>query len=434
VFVVLCLASSVAIEKGENFTFTKVDLELLEQADLADAKYEKEGLVYHDQKLNEYVTRIGLSMLPAGSAPERVKWSFRILRDPMPNAFALPNGSIYVHTGLLSLLENEDQLAGVLAHEITHVTDRHTYLANRDYRKKSTAISIAQFAANMAPSGGWGSAVQLAGAMVPVILNCSIMGYRRELERDADVYAFNKLLEGDYEPREMPKAFRLLERKDEVGIPKAYYNDHPKLEDRVNYVTELIDSKAPKPVAEEVLAERRMRYLNATEGVAREDIRLAILSDRPRTALARASKLLEFHPDSPDNLYSAAEAFRALGPWASRPTDEEVSKDGEKKEEHLKRKFTAEEENRELLSRPEGQATWEENRRHAEENYQKALVADPSHARSYQGLGQLYEKEGKPAEALAAYQKYLELSPKAFDLFRIRGRIEALQRSAAPAK
>src|SRR5271165_2407056 len=138
---VLCASSLFAVENTNNFIFTKADLELLEQVELVDQKYQKEGLVYRDEALNSYVSQVGLSMLPAGTAPEHVTWRFKVLRDPMPNAFALPNGSVYVTTGLLSLLNNEDQLASVLAHEITHVTDRHGYLANRDYRKKSAIFS-----------------------------------------------------------------------------------------------------------------------------------------------------------------------------------------------------------------------------------------------------------------------------------------------------
>jgi predicted Zn-dependent protease len=65
-----------------------------------------------------------------------VSWKFRVARDPQPNAFALPNGSIYVTTGLMTLIDNESQLAAVLAHELTHVMRRHTYAANRSNRKK----------------------------------------------------------------------------------------------------------------------------------------------------------------------------------------------------------------------------------------------------------------------------------------------------------
>ena len=67
---------------------------------------------------------VGEKLLPPGSTSERVTWRFRVMNEPLPNAFALANGSIYVTTGLLSLLENEAQLASVLAHEETHVLNR----------------------------------------------------------------------------------------------------------------------------------------------------------------------------------------------------------------------------------------------------------------------------------------------------------------------
>src|SRR6266496_1674507 len=324
--IALCVGFLAAVESTNTFVFTNSDLELLKQVDLLDQKYDREGLASHDEAINAYVTRVGLSMLPAGTAPEHVKWSFKVFRDPMPNAFALPNGSIYVNTGLLSLLENEDQLASVLAHEITHVTDRHGYLENRDYRKKSTVISIAEFAGRMAPGNtNWGTAIQLASVAVPGLMKASIVGYERQQERNADIYAFNKIIEGNYDPREMPNAFRLLQRDDEADAPKAFYNDHPKLEDRISYITSLIKQKTPPEIPQSVIAERRMRYQGLTETVVREDVRLAILSHHSRTALARALKLTDFHPNSADNLYAVAEAYRGLGPFTPHPSYEELT-------------------------------------------------------------------------------------------------------------
>ncbi|MBZ5671806.1 MAG: M48 family metalloprotease [Acidobacteriia bacterium] len=418
------------VEKGSSFEFTKVDLSLLEQADALDSRLEREGMVFHDEAMETYVNQAGRAMLPSGTAPERVMWRFRVIRDPMANAFALPNGSIYVTTGLVSLLENEDQLAGVLAHEMTHVTDRHSYLAFRDYRKKSTIASIAAYASSMAPvNTSWGAAIYMAGHMVPVVMMASINGYSRELERDADMYAFNKLAEGNYDPKELVNTFRLLERMDEVNVDKIYYNDHPKLDDRIGYMTGLISSKPPVSVSPEVLGSRRMKYLSLTEQVVREDIHLSILSHRPRTALARAKKLIEFDPNSAENLRVQADAYRSLGPWTPRPTDQELSKDGKQKEQSLRRKLTSDEEERQLLANGEGQAAWQENQRLAEETYQKALAIDPANAKTYLGLGQLYEKTNRNKEALEAYEKYLELAPNALDRQRVQGRIDILRRS-----
>ena len=76
----------------EKFEFGKVDLEVLEQSDLLDTKFERDGLVLHDEPANAYLRRIGRSLVPRGLDLERVAWHFRLLRDPQPNAFALPNG------------------------------------------------------------------------------------------------------------------------------------------------------------------------------------------------------------------------------------------------------------------------------------------------------------------------------------------------------
>src|ERR1041385_2380402 len=115
----------------EEFKFGEVDLEVLEQADLLDVRFERDGLVLADESANAYLRRVGQSLIPRGLELERVSWKFRALRDPQPNALALPNGSIYVTTGLMTLVDNESQLAAIIAHELTHVMRRHTYVHNR---------------------------------------------------------------------------------------------------------------------------------------------------------------------------------------------------------------------------------------------------------------------------------------------------------------
>ena len=95
----------------------------------------------------------------------------------------------------------------------------------------------------------------------------------------------------------------------------------------------------------------------------------------------------------------------------------------------MNKKFTPDEEERELLSKEPGKASWKENQRMAEEIYLKALSIDPSHGKTYKGLGQLFEKQGKSTEAVAAYQKYMGLEPNALDQQQIKQRIASLQRS-----
>ena len=262
--------------------------------------------------------------------------------------------------------------------------------------------------------------------MVVIVASASITGYSRELEREADLYAYNKMVEGNYDPKELVNTFRLLERNEEVNVGKIYYNDHPKLDDRIAYMTSLISSKPPVSVPPDVLAARRMKYLSLTEQVVREDIHLAILSNHPRTALARSQKLLDFHPNSAENLCVEADAYRSLGPLDTATYRRRVEQTRNEEGTSAQIKLTSDEEESQLLKKDKGQTVWRENQRLAEEAYKKALTVDPANAKTYLGLGQLYDKSNRTKEALEAYQKYLELAPNALDRLRVQGRIDTL--------
>ena len=149
-----------------------------------------------------------------------------------------------VNTGLLAVLDNESQLASVLAHEITHVTGRHGYDANRSYRKKALTVSLIQMGASYAPGGNnWSESFRLAASVLPIIMQASINGYQKELEREADLYALEKLGNTGYDPREMANAFRHLQETNEVELQTVYYSDHPKLKDRIDYVNTYLAGK-----------------------------------------------------------------------------------------------------------------------------------------------------------------------------------------------
>src|SRR5687768_229937 len=154
----------------EAFKFGEVDLEVLEQADLLDVRFERDGLVLADGPVNAFLRRVGQSLIPRDLELERVSWKFRALRDPQPNAFALPNGSIYVTTGLLTLIDNESQLAAIMAHELTHVMRRHTYTFNRSNRKKFLTMNIMAAVGAYAPGGIVGAIITVVTTVAPFIV------------------------------------------------------------------------------------------------------------------------------------------------------------------------------------------------------------------------------------------------------------------------
>lgn len=127
---------------GPAFQFTKDDLKLLAESNAIDSEFEEKDLVLHDPGVQAYVDAVGKRMLANRATPDKVTYRFLVLRDPEVNAFSLANGSVYVTTGLLGLLKNEAQLAGVLSHETSHVYERHAYLENRSIGNKNLAMEI----------------------------------------------------------------------------------------------------------------------------------------------------------------------------------------------------------------------------------------------------------------------------------------------------
>ncbi len=418
----------------ESFSFGKADLELLEQSNLLDAKLDKEGLIYNDRELEEYVNRIGQSLLPPSAPPEHVTWRFHVLRDPLVNAFALPNGSIYVNSGLLALFENESQLAGVLAHEITHVRNWHSYLTNRSVRKKALAINILALVGAFTPYNTVGTVITLVASVSRQLLVFSIFGYSRELEREADAYAATRLVESKYDPRELATAFTLMKKdfEGEALEAKMFYRDHDKLDDRIKDVNQIVGSHSTPP-ADEINTQRE-RYFAATEKVARHNTQLAIDARRFRTAIAMSEKLVAGHPNSAENLAVLADAYRQTGPRSATLTEQERSGKGKKELQKLRQKMTLTEEEKTLLATSIGQSAHLDNQRQAEELYQKALALDAANAKAHLGLGLLYETMDKPQQAVSELRRFLELQPESVERQRIQRRIEAMAKSGAEPK
>lgn len=414
----------------EEFKFTRVDLDLLEQVNLVDRRFEREALVYGDEATNAYLQRVGESLLPRDLNLEHVLWKFRALRDPVPDAFALPNGSVYVNTGLISLLDNESQLAAILAHEITHVVRRHSYLQNRSIRKKFLTMNIISAIAAWNPAGGAvGAAIGIIAAVSPFILLSTIYGYSRDLEKEADLKGVDLMMSVEYPPEEMVKALKLLSNDIEGEQLKLFYNDHPQLQDRISYVSTYLGTKAAKTTAASELKREKNAYLTRIETLAHHDIQLEISAARFRTAVHLSQRLTDFEPDSSENVFWLAESYRTLGPRSPELNEKELTNSAKKDAAKKRARRTPEEEESDLLATDAGQQNWKTNQAKAEELYLKSLQLSNPTPVAHRGLGMLYEKIGRGKEAIGEYQKYLELVPDALDRERIQRHIETLKRS-----
>ena len=188
--------------------------------------------LYDDAALTRYVRSVG-ERLARVSPRQSVAYSFQIVDMKEPNAFALPGGQIYVSRGLLVLLNSEDELAGVLGHEVGHVAARHA----------------AQRVTRAAPIGiltGIGSAVtgivsptlgNLVGGIGGVAGALVVAPYSRGQEHEADEIGQELAAKAGWDPSGLTSALRALEREEALHTgekrPASFFATHPPLPDRV---------------------------------------------------------------------------------------------------------------------------------------------------------------------------------------------------------
>ena len=183
------------------------------------------GLV-DDAALQQYVSNIGMSLARDSERPD-LPWSFAVVDDPSPNAFALPGGFIFVTRGLLTMMSDEAELATVVGHEIGHVTARHSV----------QQISRAQLAQIGLVAGSILSpqVAQLSG-LASQGLQLLFLRYGREAEYEADDLGFRYALEDNYDVRAFESTFTSLARASQLAgsspLP-AWLSSHPYPEERI---------------------------------------------------------------------------------------------------------------------------------------------------------------------------------------------------------
>lgn len=166
---------------------------------------EKQFQVINDPALHNYVNRIG-QRLVNGIEGQKFPFTFKVVNDPSINAFALPGGPMYVHTGLIAAADNEAQIAGVLGHEMGHVMLRH----GTNQASKANLIQIpAMIAGGIFDKGGiTGTLTQLG---IGLGANSVLTKFSRTAENDADLFGARLVHKAGYNPVELARFFEKLQ-------------------------------------------------------------------------------------------------------------------------------------------------------------------------------------------------------------------------------
>ena len=203
--------------------------------DVSDAIIKEFG-VMQDANVTKYVTLVGTVLAQASTRPN-VDWQFIVLDTDGVNAFAAPGGFVHITKGLLGLLKNEAELAGVLAHELIHVTEKHTVNAIQ----KGDTVKLTSDSVGAGGGLTQGLIAEIAQRAYSDVLNNR---FNRSDENEADekgALLANKI---GYNPNGMITALnRLVDRNKEAKEPNGLFASHPQMKDRLDNIAKTIKTK-----------------------------------------------------------------------------------------------------------------------------------------------------------------------------------------------
>lgn len=365
------------------------------EADDLDKQLGQSGALFADDELRAYCESVGQKLLPhlTTAAPGL---RIYVLSSPFLNAFALPNGTVYLHTGILASMANEAQLATVLAHELTHYVERHAIEQQETAKKRRQAGEIAAsiLAVTLAGLAGRPDAVtDMMAAMSSAtqsLVTLQVLGYSRELEAEADARGFDAIVAAGYDARQSTAIFDYLtEDLDETGVQEPYFfGSHPRLEERIaNYRERLVDRERRGAVdSNPVVGEAE--FMGRIAKTVRYNALLDVAIGKGQRAVRALERQIAYDDGVAETHFVLAEVYRR----SSKDRDQY----------------------------PEAAAS-----------YRRAIELDPKFALAHRELGLIYRANGERADAVRELRRYIELAGDDYDTRIIEGYVTELASTAS---
>lgn len=367
------------ITDSKTFSFEEDEQRIWRRCEEIQKVFSNSGFMYGDEELDRYLTAIANELLaqymPQNSFPIEVK----VLNDPDFNAAMFANGTIYLHTGLLANMDNEAQIAVVLAHELVHFTNRHTLKSFRSIINKSAFFNTLSTLTALAPAGG---AAVLGNIFLQTAFLSSVTGYSRELETEADTVGFLMFVK-KYDIDEATKAFENLERAiKEQDIKTSYFfSTHPNVKSRRDNFKKLGAEYKQK---EEIVSKEvnKERYEEKIGQLLLDNAQLDIRLNRFKSAERELNRFGNLYPQRVEGLYWLGELYR------------NKNEEGDKE-----RAFGC---------------------------YKSVIEKESSFYLAYKALGMMYYKDGQKEKARENLSTYLNLNPRAEDKDYVKMYLEAI--------
>ncbi len=359
-----------------------------------------------DPDVSDYIKSLGNRLLGAADPPRR-PIEFFVVQDDSINAFALIGGHIGMHTGLILLTRNEAELAGVMAHEISHILQRHQSRLYQGQGKYQLASLAALALAILASRGSSSSSSQVTEAAImgaSAIMMQGQLDYTREHEREADRIGLTVLERAGYDPRGMVSFFERMQRANRLnefkGAP-SYLRTHPLTVERIADLQGRVENMAPRLVPDSFeyrLAKAKLRAISGSANVQVAYFR-SQLEDR---TVVRPR----------EDVYGLALSLRRMREFAEAEKELATIRTGENA--HPAFEWLA------------AQLQADQGRREAAlETYRTALKAHPGYRGLAYGLAELLIESGRHAEAIALLDEKVRAMPEEAKLYELQSRAHA---------
>jgi len=358
------------------------EMRLWRQAEAEQAVLEGSGIIYEDQELEDYLHQIARKLQPL-EIQKDFTFKLRIIKDPHLNAFAFANGVIFIHTGLLTRVDNEAQLAALLAHEMAHCTKRHALRAYRGIKNHPRILLSLREAIS-----GFGGLVDLLAVFGTPGCAAAVTGYSQIFETEADMVGLQLMIKAGYEPNETLRLFEHLKHEAETENLKEpfFFGTQRRLQRRIDncktFLANLNQSKQQGAKNDEIFLEgiHKVILLNAF---------LDLKAGRFNTALGGAQKYLTIRPNDARAYFLMGEIFR--------------------------------------------QNVGAGDRFKARVFYEKAISMDPSYPEPHKAIGLICFEEREWMLAKKHFESYLALSLQSWDRAYIQGYLQECHKKGAPS-
>lgn len=362
-----------------------------------ESRLEASHRLYGRADLDRYLQRVADRLVASDPEPPPAPVRVRAIKDVSANAFALPDGSVYVTTALLCQLGSEAEVATVLSHEITHFTHSHALTELRKENRAAAVAGTVTFAFELllaivaAHNGVTPSAnpslFQLPAEAANIWVLASVSGYSRDLEREADYEGLRRMAAAGYDVNGGIAAFEHLAvaAREENAPHPGHFASHPLLEERITSYRALVDDEYSDSAGPPNLYGRD-EYRAQTQGLGLDQVQVLMEAGLMQRAQALVDAVVA-DGDSARGAYLQGEVARRTVPQT------------------------------------------EESEARAIAAYGRAVAMSEAPPAALRQLGILYRRRGDRAAADAAFRAYLERAPQATDAPLVRLYLQAL---AAP--